>query len=105
LWGSSGVVAMAAERPVEDIVKAAERLLRDLEYRVTCLVDYEAGVWKLAFRAEKEIGERIEFSFDDERQDLADLLSLFRWWYECVWGFNLDEVVGDVLAMEGDKDG
>jgi hypothetical protein len=99
-------MSMVAERPLEDIVKAAERLLRDLDYNVTCLVDYETGTWKMAFRAEKEVGnEKIEFSFDNERQDLADLLSLFRWWYECVWGFDLNEVLEDVLAMEGDKDG
>jgi hypothetical protein len=99
-------MTMVAERPLEDVVKVAERLLRDLDYSVTCLVDYEAGVWKLAFRAEKEVGnEKIEFSFDNERQDLADLLSLFRWWYMCVWGFDLDKVVDEVLAMEDDEDG
>jgi hypothetical protein len=100
-------MGMMAERSVEDIVKAAERLLRDLDYNVTCLVDYEAGVWKLAFRAEKEVGnEKIEFSFDNERQDLTELLSLFRWWYKCVWGFDLNEVLEDGLAMgEDDDDG
>ena len=97
---------MMAERPLEDIVKVAERLLRDLDYSVTCLVDYEAGRWKLAFKAEKEVrNERVEFLFDDERQDLADLLSLFKWWYKCVWGFDLNETVDDVLKMEGDGDG
>ena len=96
---------MVAE-PLENIVKAAERLLRDLDYNVTCLVDYEDGKWKLAFRAEKEVGnEKIEFSFDNERQDLTDLLSLFRWWYNCVWGFDLNEILEDVLAMEGDENG
>jgi hypothetical protein len=98
-------MSMMADRPVEDIVRAAERLLRDLDYNVTCLVDYEAGKWRLAFRAEKEVGnEKFEFSFDDERQDLTDLLSLFRWWYNCVWGFDLNEVLEDVLAMEDDED-
>ena len=95
-----------AERPLEDVVKAAERLLRDLDYSVTCLVDYEDGKWKLAFRAEKEVGnEKIEFSFDNERQDLAEILSLFSWWYKCVWGFDLDEAVEDVLAVEDDEYG
>jgi hypothetical protein len=98
---------MTAERPLEDIVKVAKRLLLDLDYKVTCLVDYEADMWKLAFKAEREVGnERIEFSFDNERLDLADLLSLFKRWYKRVWGFDLDGVVEDVLAMEeGDKDG
>jgi hypothetical protein len=37
---------------------------------------------------------------------LSELLSLFKWWYESVWGFDLDKVLEDVLAMEeGDGNG
>jgi len=97
---------MVDERALEDIVKVAERLLLDLDYRVACLVDFEEGFWKIAFRAEKEAQKgEVEFTFDAKSPNLDDLLSAFKKWYARVWGFDLDRVVDDVLAMESDDDG
>ena len=97
---------MVDERVLEDVVKVAERLLLDLDYRVACLVDFEEGLWKIAFRAERKAqnGE-VEFTFDAKSPNLDDLLSTFKKWYARVWGFDLDKVVDDVLAMECDDDG
>ena len=97
---------MVDERALEDIVKVAERLLCDLGYKIACLVDFEDCVWKIAFRAQKEAhnGE-VEFTFDANSSNLDDLLSTFKKWYARVWGFDLDRVVDDVLAMEGDDNG
>ncbi|MEM2593238.1 MAG: hypothetical protein QXI60_11705 [Thermofilaceae archaeon] len=93
---------MPADMPLEDVVRVAERLLRDVGYNVECLVDYEGGTWSLVFKAKK--GEK-EVRFVNKKPDLADLINIFRWWYACVWGIDLNEVIDDVIRMEGDDDG